>query len=483
MFRQNNKWLTFLVVATGVFMSTLDSSMVNIALPTIMQEFNSSLNHTEWVVMIYLLTITSSLLFWGHLSDRFGRGKIYPAGMLTFGIGSLACAYAVNLPWLIGARFFQALGAAMMMSTGPAIIKETFPPEQLGRGLGLIGVSVSLGLMSGPTIGGFLIHYYSWRALFFVTIPFGFAFAILGKKLLPENNKVQSQKIDWPGGMMWAVSLTLAAIGLTHAATPSWSNLSLVIIFLASFIALLLFIGIETVTPHPLLHLRLFANRFFCMSITSAVLSFMTLFAVIILIPFYLDRVLNLPTSHIGIIMMAIPSTLFIVAPIAGWLSDHTEPRIIATLGLLISTVALFLLNGLQNISSPFEVATKLALLGCGQAMFLSPNSSSVLGRVKKEQAGTAASLLATARNLGMLLGIAQAGLVFSLNFSRLTNGLDMRDFTPAQTEPFMAALHSAFFVATLTGLLGVITSWLRGNNKHQIIKSESLHHSRHFEL
>lgn len=483
MFRNNNKWRIFLVVATGVFMSTLDSSMVNIALPTIMQEFNSSLRNTEWVVMIYLLTITSSLLFWGHLSDRFGRGRIYPTGMLTFGLGSLACAYAINLPWLIGARLFQALGAAMMMSTGPAIIKETFPPEQLGRGLGLIGVAVSLGLMSGPTLGGFLIEYYSWRALFFITVPFGFAFAILGKSLLPTNSKVQSQKIDWAGGLMWTVSLTFAALGITHAVTPDWSTLFLIIIFLAGFIALLLFIGIETVTPHPLLPLRFFANRFFCMSITSAILSFMTLFAVIILIPFYLDRVLNLPTSQIGIIMMAIPSTLFIVAPIAGWLSDHTDPRIIATIGLLISTSGLFLLTGLTASTTPFEVAIKLALLGCGQAIFLSPNSSSVLGRVKKEQGGTAASLLATARNLGMLLGIAQAGLVFSLCFSRLTNGLDMRDFTSAQTEPFMAALQTAFLVATLTGFLGAIASWLRGNKLQHPESARQFRHSRQYEI
>lgn len=483
MFRHNNKWLTFLTVATGVFMSTLDSSMVNIALPTIMREFNSSLRNTEWVVMIYLLTITSSLLFWGHLSDRFGRGKIYPAGMLTFGLGSLACAYAINLPWLIGARFFQALGAAMMMSTGPAIIKETFPPEQLGRGLGLIGMSVSLGLMSGPTIGGFLIEYYSWRALFFVTIPFGFAFAILGKKLLSTNNQVAAQKLDWPGSLAWAAALTLAALGLTYAATPNWHTLSLIIIFLASFIVLLLFIGIETVTPQPILPLRLFANRFFCMSILSAVLSFMTLFAVIILVPFYLDRILNLPTSHIGLIMMAIPSTLFIVSPMAGWLSDHTDTRFIATLGLIVSTIALFLLTGLKDFSRPFEVAVKLALLGCGQAIFLSPNSSAVLGRIQKGQAGTAAALLATARNLGMLLGIAQAGLVFSLYFSKLTNGLDMRDFSPAQTEPFLTALQGAFFVATLTGLLGIITSWFRGNNKHHVTKPEFLHHSRHYDI
>ena len=142
MFSAKNKWLTFSIVACGVFMSTLDSSMVNIALPTIMAEFDSSLKDTEWVVMIYLLTITASLLFWGHLSDRVGRGKIYTTGLITFGLASLFCAMAGQLAVLVGARFFQAIGAPMMMSTGPAIIKETFPK---GTGIPEIGAGASFG--------------------------------------------------------------------------------------------------------------------------------------------------------------------------------------------------------------------------------------------------------------------------------------------------------------------------------------------------
>jgi len=454
-------------VATGVFMSTLDSSMVNIALPTIMKEFHSSLRHTEWVVMIYLLTITATLLFWGHLSDRLGRARIYPAGMLTFGLGSLACVYAANLTWLIVFRFAQALGAAMMMSTGPAIIKETFPPNQLGRALGLIGVAVSLGLMSGPALGGFLIEFYSWRSLFLITVPFGIIFAFLGRRFLPPSTKKSpSEKIDWSGGLSWAIGLTLASFAITHATGASWSRSIFIFILLGSLAALLVFVKTEAVVPHPLLPLQLLRQRFFSMAAISAVLSFMTLFVVIMLIPFYLDRIFHMSGSRIGLIMMAIPAAIFIVAPLAGWLSDHVDARIISTLGLVISTVGLLLLTGLTPTSRPFAIAWKIALLGCGQAMFLSPNSASVLGGVKKAHAGSAAALLATARNMGMLLGIAQAGLVFSLYFGKLTNGLDMKDFTPEYTAAFITALHGAFQVAAATGFLGIVASWLRGKRK-----------------
>lgn len=462
-----NKWPTFLIVATGVFMSTLDSSMVNIALPFIMMDFHSSLADTQWVVMIYLLTITASLLFWGHLSDRLGRGKIYTAGMLIFGLGSLACAYASFLGFLIFARFCQALGAAMMMATGPAIIKETFPKEQLGRGLGLIGMAVSLGLMSGPSLGGFLLELASWRVLFFVTVPLGLVFALLAIRILPGPTKHYSGPLDWLGSLSWATALVLLCLTLTHASSASWSTTRLLLTGGAGAGALGCFIAIETRLPHPLLAMSLFRNRHFTLAILSAVLSFMVLFAVILLAPFHLDRVLGLEPSKIGLVMLAIPSSILVVSPVAGWLSDYIGARIISTLGLAVSTLGVLLLTTIQVSTPPLVIAGQLMLLGLGQALFLSPNSASVLSHVETSKAGAAAALLATARNLGMLLGIAQAALIFSLSFRGLTNGLDLRDFRPEHTASFLTALHGTLFGAAFTGLLGTAASWLRGNSEH----------------
>ncbi|MBU0485231.1 MAG: MFS transporter [Proteobacteria bacterium] len=469
-----NKWLVFLVVATGVFMSTLDSSMVNIALPIIMQDFHSSLPITEWVVLIYLLTITATLLFWGHLSDRLGRGRVYSCGMLVFGAASLVCAYSPGLVWLICFRFCQALGAAMMMSTGPAIIKETFPPEQLGRTLGLVGVAVSLGLMTGPAVGGYLIEFYGWRSLFMITVPVGFLFAILGSKVLPRVIHQSGVRVDWFGSLTWALALTLACLALTHATSASWSFLVLVVVLGASVLFLGLFIRIELLVRQPLLPLDLFRERFFSMGVLSAVLSFAMLFSVIMLIPFYLDRIINLPPSRIGLVMMAVPSSIMLVAPFAGWLSDHTSPRLLPTSGLMISSLGLLLLSHLTPTMSLVRIAGNLAILGVGQAMFLSPNSSAVLASSGRQRAGVTAALLATARNMGMLLGAAQAALVFSLLFSRMTGGLDMKHFTPEHTGAFVTALHGAFGVASVIGLVGVLASWFRGKmgNKELIVKN-----------
>ena len=464
-----NKWPTFLIVATGVFMSTLDSSMVNIALPFIMKEFHSSLNDTQWVVMIYLLTVTASLLFWGHLSDRLGRGKIYTSGLLIFGLSSQACAYAPVLTFLVAARFCQALGAAMMMAAGPAIIKETFPKEQLGRGLGLIGMAVSLGLMSGPSLGGFLLELASWRVLFFITVPLGLAFAFLAIRILPGPARHYTTPLDWLGSLTWAIALVLLCLTLSHASSPGWSAIRLLLTGTAGAGALGFFIAIESRLPHPLLSMQLFRNRHFSLAIASAVLSFMTLFAVILLTPFHLDRVLGLPPSRIGLVMMAIPCSIMVVSPLAGWLSDYVGARFISTLGLSISTLGTVLLTTIQAATPPLVIAGQLMLLGLGQALFLSPNSASVLSHVEASKAGAASALLATARNLGMLLGIAQAALIFSLSFRGLTGGLDLRDFRPEHTAAFLTALHAALLGAALTGLLGTAASWLRGNsNRHR---------------
>ena len=461
------RWPLFMVVAVGVFMSTLDSSMVNIALPSIMRDFGSHLHTTEWVVLVYLLTITATLLLWGHLGDRVGKNRIYAGGMLLFAIGSLACALAGNLAWLVVARGGQALGAAMMMATGPAIIKQTFPANQLGRSLGLIGIAVSLGLMTGPALGGIIMEFYSWRVIFLVTVPVGLVFFLLARAIIPGAPRpLLAHRFDWPGGLLWAVGLLFLSLALSQATAADRSIARVVLLLAAGLLALLLFVKVEAVSHKPLLPLHLFRQRFFNAAVVSAVLSFMILFVVIMLTPFYLDRVLAISSARIGLVMMSIPLAVMLVAPLAGHLSDRIGARLLSTGGLFVSCVGLLLLTALPANPQPWQIAVRLALMGCGQAMFLAPNSASLLGRVDRQYAGVAAALLATARNLGMLLGIAQAGLVFALVFSRATGGLDMKDFAGSHAAAFLLAMTAAFRVAAVFGLFGVFISWRRGAEK-----------------
>jgi EmrB/QacA subfamily drug resistance transporter len=462
--KYENKWKKFLIVAIGVFMSTLDSSMVNIALPTIMGEFHSPMADTQWVVLIYLLAITSTLLFWGHLGDRYGRGRVYGCGMMIFALGSLACTISANLALLISSRLFQALGASMMMSTGPAIVKESFPHEQLGRTMGLIGVSVSLGLMSGPSLGGFLVEFFSWRSMFFITVPIGLYFSFQSFRFLPMDRPADGGAIDWNGSVIWAVALCLTSLILTHTTKMNLSMITTTALVLAAAFLIVSFVAIEKKASHPLLPLELFNSRYFSMGIASAILSFTTLFSAIILTPFYLDRLRCLPPSMTGLVMMALPASIMLTSPLAGWLADHFEKRLISTTGLLIATSGIFLLSTLTVDTSLFSIAVRLGLTGAGQALFLSPNSAAVLGNTVTRRSGSVAALLATSRNLGMLIGIALATLFFSVIFASLTGGLDMKDFRGVEYSPqFIKAFRGALQIAATIGIAGVITSWLRG--------------------
>jgi len=460
----DKKLLIFLVVASGVFLSTLDSSMVNIALPSIMAEFQAPLHKTEWVVMAYLLTTSSTLLFWGHLSDRLGRNRFYGLGFFVFGLGSAGCAFATSLHMLIGARFFQALGAAMMMANGPAIIRQTFAPDKLGRSMGFIGIPVSLGLMSGPVVGGYLIEFFSWRALFLFSLSASFCFAVLSQFILPPTppRSPAEKRYDWPGAVLWSVLLFTASFSLTHAFSAQISPLWGAGIICCAIAALLVFMKIESRAAEPVLPLSFLKKRFFTIGVASALLSFLLLFFVLILIPFYLDLVLGLPASRIGLIMTAIPLAAIVVAPVAGWLSDSVGARILSTLGLAFSTIGLLLLAFLSPETHPAGVAARLVFLGVGQAIFLSPNSASVLARIGDKNSGTAAALLATARNLGMMLGVALAGLFFSYFFRKITGGVELKEYSMVHAQSFCLALRSSFLLVSLAGFGAVVLSWQR---------------------
>ncbi len=453
----------FLVIACGVFLSTLDSSMVNIALPIIMAEFHTPLHKTEWVVMAYLLTISITLLFWGHLADRLGRGRLYAIGFLVFGFGSLGCAFSGTISILIGFRVFQAIGAAMMMANGPAIIREVFPPEKLGRSMGLIGVPVSLGLMAGPVVGGYVMEFFSWRALFVLSLPISFSFGFLAYFILPPGHSCQkTTSFDWFGVVLWSVLLLLASMIITYLSAPVISWTTGAVASCLFFLVLVFFVQVEGSAKAPIFPLALLKKRFFSIGLISALLSFQILFSALILTPFYLDLVLHLSPAKIGVVMTAIPLFALLVAPFAGWCSDFIGAKILSTLGLCLSSVGLLLLATLTPDTSPWSVAARLVFFGIGQATFLSPNSASVLGRLGRKNSGTAAALLATARNVGMMLGIGLAGFIFSFHFRAITGGMDFRQTGVGFEQDFCQAFRYTFLTLSAVGMSAAFLSWQR---------------------
>lgn len=439
----------FLVVATGVFLATMDSSMINVALPFMMTSFSVSLAEIEWVVLGYLLTISATLLFWGKLSDRYGKGVIYLLGMATFSGGAMFCSISANLGTLIFSRFIQGLGASMMMSTGPAIIRLIAPSGSIGKWLGLLGISTSFGLMSGPLFGGLVLHTFSWRTLFLLNVPISFAVFLFGwlflAGTLPKSINSKAN-FDKTGAALWAGSITLLIILLNYP-WPERSALRFTGFFF--FLAFsYLFYRYELKCKDPLLPVKLLNKRYYLIAMSSVTLSFAVLFFALILTPFYLKYVHGLASDTIGYVMMAVPVCLFVVSPLSGRLFDSMGARYLTSLGLTITGLSLFALACMDHSTSLWEIAWRLALLGCGQSIFLSPNSASVLSRVKLEDTGITAGMLATSRNLGMLIGVALVGLLFTLFYGGFSGGADFKTFEFDQLPAFLKAFRYTLSIA-----------------------------------
>jgi EmrB/QacA subfamily drug resistance transporter len=412
--KQNN-WWALLVVMGGVFLSTMDSGMVNIAIPTIMRHFNLAIDKSALVVTTYLLTVTISLVFWGRIADRKGFAKVYLGGLFVFSIGAWLCYFTANFSLLLLSRFVQGVGASMMMATGPAIIKTSFPVARLGRNLGLVGIATACGLLTGPFVCGQLLTHFSWRSVFALLGLVSFMVFCVGFLLLSSKNEVQQRhyrgQFDWKGGLCWVVSVILV-INLLQGLHQSLMIISVVkAIFLAGLLHC--FIRVEKKASHPIVPLHLFKNRYYWVGVVTASLSFLSLFSVLVLVPFFLEYVLHYSSSQIGVTMMAVPATLIFLSPSAGYLYDKIGAKYLTSVGLFISCVALFGLAELSEVSSLFSVVAFLAMLGAGQSIFLAPNSASVLSRVGDLKAGITAGILATARNFGMVVGATVATVLF----------------------------------------------------------------------
>ena len=459
-----HKWPVFCIVASGVFLSTMDSSMVNVALPSIMRSFDAQLIQVKWVILIYLLTISVTLLLWGIAADRFGKHVIYLVGVGTFASGALACFWSPSLLLLIFCRFIEGLGGAMMMSSGPAIIRDVFPRHQIGKGLGLVGIATSMGLMSGPLVSGVLITHFSWRAIFIVGVPVSLIILISGCRILrqPGVLSVPGEKrlFDWKGALLWT-TLVIAVMLFAHF-FPELNPGSKTFGFVGIAVLVALFVWAERTRKSSILPLHLFAKSYYHIGLITSALSFGSLFVVLILMPFYLDYIKGMAPDYIGLTMMAVPVTLVIVSPTAGVLFDRIGSRYLTTLGLGLCVVALFLLARLSSDSTLADICWRLALVGMGQSIFLAPNTASLLSRIRDADAGVTSGLLATSRNLGMLSGAAFGTIAFAAWFGYFSGGGELRNFVPAQVPSFISALQATFLLTALISLIAAVISWQR---------------------
>jgi EmrB/QacA subfamily drug resistance transporter len=455
------QWLIFGVVATGSFMATLTSSIVNVALPSITASLKTDLPTAQWVVTAYLLAITSLLPLMGRFGDVWGRRKIYGFGFLGFTAGSLLCSISPSIGILIAARIVQAVGAAALMANAPAIVTGAFPLSERGKVLGMIGTAVALGTLSGPSLGGVLVGTLGWHSIFIVNIPIG-VIGYLGVWLiLPLDRNQHRENIDYLGAALFTSGMISFLLVITHGAQWGWISLPSILSCVIALIAFTLFVHHEQKVPHPMIDLSIFRIWAFLAGNLSGVFSFMALFSNTMLLPFFLHDVLAYSPSQIGLIMSAFPLVMAITAPVSGTLSDKMGPVALTTTGLGLMALGLVITAYLQPASALWVIMTAQALMGLGNGLFQSPNNNSVMSAVQPNQLGIAGGINALARNLGMVCGTAIS--VSILENRRLAALTGIAFPTPdQQAAAFMSGYHSALIAGACFAILGALISMKR---------------------
>ncbi|HTV25317.1 MAG TPA: MFS transporter [Polyangiaceae bacterium] len=410
-----SKWAVYCVVAIGVLMATLDSSIVNISLPTIARAFGRPLNGAlQWVVIAYLLVIVALLLSGGRLGDMLGRKRVWQTGLAVFTLGSVLCGLAPGIEALIGFRALQGVGAALLMAISPALLTSAFPPEERGRALGMNALTVAVGVSAGPPLGGIITERLSWRWIFFINLPLGVLGIVLAGWLLQRPLARGSARFDFGGALLLAVGLASFTGALSFAHDLGYRSPWIVGALVVSAVALRWLFVHERGQSAPILPLALFANPAFRSALACLVLSFVSLFGVAFLTPFYLEQLRRLSTEQSGLMMIAYPLMIALLGPFTGSLSDRIGSRVLAPIGLCLAGVALLLLGSVRQDTPLALVAACLALGGVAQALFQPANNSALLGAAPPGQQGVAGGMLATGRVLGQSLSIALAGAVFA---------------------------------------------------------------------
>ena len=444
--------------AAGVLLSTIDASIVNIALPTISDIFKTSVQTTAWVSISYLLVITALLLIFGRLSDVYGQKLIFMSGLIIFTLGSALCAISGTITELIFFRAIQGVGAAMIVSNTSAIVTNAFPPEQRGTGLGVIGAVVSVGLMAGPPLGGLLIHYWGWNYIFLVNVPIGIAAIILTLKVLPEHKAHLGAKAFHPlDSILWMLGIIafVSVFGIAGQENP------IVIAIAGSATLSLIFLAVfyrrQIKSNSPLLNPYFFKNDIFMFASVAGLFANMAMIGLVFMLPFFMENTLHMTPLQTGYILITIPATTAFASPISGFLSDKLGQRLIASLGVIISTTGVCLMLLLRENSSSLHMILNLAIFGLGVGMFGTPNNSALMGSVDIKDRGSAGGVLATIRNLGMVSGLGIMSVIFNYGIHKSAD---------ADVIKYARAFNSSLPVVIGISIIALVFSAIRKSVK-----------------
>ncbi|MFX0115710.1 MAG: MFS transporter [Candidatus Hodarchaeota archaeon] len=452
-----------LVGSTGIaiFMGALDGSIVNISLVTIARFFSVSMQEVRWVVLAYLVVLTAFLAFAGKLGDRYGNKLVFQCSFLIFGIGSLLCALAWTLPLLVAARAIQAFGAAGTTANGVALITQFTTPQNRGRAIGFNSLIVASALSIGPFLGGFMTEYFGWQSIFLINVPISVVGFISVQLIIPSSaNTRTNMELDILGTLLFSGVLSCFVVGLTVVRSTSTIIIGFLLIGTSGALLTVLILWEQRI-ENPILDFDLFSDRRISLGIICAILAYGSLVSITFLMPFYLQDLRDLTPTETGLMILALPAFMSFSGPVAGYLSEKHDSRILSSLGLLgMSIMLIYLAIVLTEPSPPFlMLVIAMAISGAAMALFTSPNSNSIMSATPKSKLGLAGGFLGLARTIGFTLGITLSSTMFDAL-------LESQDPSSVTNSVYTAALSITYLFFVGIAVLGVLLSIMRGSDK-----------------
>jgi len=466
-----NKNLTMILIGVGIviFMSTLDSSIVTVALPVLSKALNTNMSLINWVVTMYLIVMSSTLMIFGKLGDMYGKIKFFKWGTIIFLVSSAMCALSVNWITLILSRSLQAIGAAMTMATSNGIIVEIFPDNKRGQALGWMGSFVSLGGIIGPSIGGILLNFFPWHIIFWLNVPIGIIATIILFKYLPSklDKTFSSTGFDLVGSVLLLVGFTSMFVGILLSQQIGWGNWRIIGLTLIGAVLLITLYRYELKQREPILPVSLFHNKWFTMQLLACFMVFIVDFFFDVIAPFYLQNARGFSPLFSGFFLLIFPVVQLFIAPMSGSLADKHDPFKITLVGLAIISFGqiFYVISGLRNPIFIFGIGAALA--GLGNGLFHSPNNVLVMSNVSEKNYGSAGSVYSLARTVGMVVGSAMSTTLLFGSMSML-NGSLVKSYLPSNPQLFIDGMHITFGLSCVisTILLIGIYLWHKQSSK-----------------
>ncbi|MFW6126075.1 MAG: MFS transporter [Chloroflexota bacterium] len=448
-----SKGTALLVATLASFLTPFMGSSINVALPSLGKEFAMDAVLLSWVATSYLLAAAVFLVPFGRLADIHGRKKVFTAGIVVYTLGSLLSGLSVSAAMLLSCRVLQGIGSSMIFGTALAIITSVFPPDERGRAMGINVAAVYIGLSLGPFLGGLLTQHLGWRSVFLVNVPLGLLIlAFVLWKLRGEWAEAKGERFDFIGSLVYGGAIVAMMYGFS--VLPAMWGIGVIAVGVMGIAA---FVGWEARVKSPVVDLTLFRrNTVFAMSNLAALINYSATFAVTFLLSLYLQYVKGFSPQYAGFILVAQPVMQALCSPVAGRLSDKVEPRVVASIGMTLTTTGLLLFTFLSRETTLLYIIPGLVVLGLGLALFSSPNMNAIMSSVTRRSYGVAAGMVSTMRLIGQMLSMGLAMLIFAVVIGRV-------EITPEYYAEFLSSVRIAFILFAALCFGGIFASLARG--------------------